>query len=229
MSFDVSEPKLLEVESFLRKARTKASPGPSGVPYGVFKKCKKLCHFLWVQLKVLWRINVVPETWNKAEGVYIPKEENSQGISMFWPISLLDVDGKIFMGIFAARMASFLLANGYIDTSVQKAGIPGSPGCAEHSAMIWHTIQSAKASKKDLFVIWLDLANAYGSVPHALIKYSLEFFHVPGKLKLYLMQYYDGFRMRFTTRSYKTRWQELEVGIPMGCTISPILFAMPWR
>ena len=79
---------------------------PNGVPYGVFKKCKKLCHFLWVQLKVLWRINVVPETWNKAEGVYIPKEENSQGISMFQPISLLHVDGKIFMGIFAARMAS---------------------------------------------------------------------------------------------------------------------------
>ena len=46
------------------------------------------------------------------------------------------------------------------------------------------------------------------------------------KLKLYLMQYYDGFRMRFTTRSCTTRWQELEVGIPMGCTISPILFAM---
>ena len=75
-------------------------------------------------------------------------------------------------------------------------------------------------------MIWLDLGNAYGSVPHALIKYSLEFFHVPERLKLYLMQYYDGFRMRFTTRSYTTRWQELEVGIPMGCTISPILFAM---
>ena len=105
VSFDVSESKLSEVESFLKKARTKASPGPSGVPYGVFKKCKKLCHFLWVQLKVLWRINVVPETWNKA-GVYIPKEENSHRISMFQPISLLGVDGKIFMGISAARMAS---------------------------------------------------------------------------------------------------------------------------
>ena len=92
--------------------------------------------------------------------------------------------------------------------------------------MMWHTIQSAKASKKDLSVIWLDLANAYGSVSPALIKYLLEFFHIPEKLKLSLMQYYDGFMMRFTTRSYTTRWQELEVGIPMGCTISPILFAM---
>ena len=94
------------------------------------------------------------------------------------------MDGKIFMGIFATRMASFLLANGYIDTSVQKPGIPGSPGCIEHSAMIWHTIPSAKASKKDLSVIWLDLANAYGSVPHALIKFSLEFFHVPEKAEI---------------------------------------------
>ena len=148
---------------------------------------------------------------------------------MFQPISLLDVDGKIFMGIFAARMASFLLANGYIGTSVQKAGIPGSPGCVKHSAMIWHTIHSAKASKKDLSVIWLDLANAYGSVPHVLIKYSLEFFHVPEKLKLYLMQYYDGFRMRFTTRSYKLDGRSWRLGFQWAAQSHLSSLPWPWR
>ena len=41
----------------------------------------------------------------------------------------------------------------------------------------------AKADKYDLVVIWLDLANAYGAVPHRLIHFSVEFFHVPEKLR----------------------------------------------
>ncbi len=79
---------------------------------------------------------MVPQFWCQAEGVYIPKEANSEGIGSFRPISLLDVEGKVLMGVFAGRMAKYLLENGYIDTSVQKAGIPGFPGCIEHSAMI---------------------------------------------------------------------------------------------
>ena len=118
---NLSEPKLSDVEKYLKKARTASSPGPSSVPYAVFKKCSSIRHALWEMLKVLWGNDVVPDSWSTAQGVYIPKEENSAGINMFHPISLLDVDGKIMFGILANRLAAFLLQNGYIDTSVQKA------------------------------------------------------------------------------------------------------------
>ena len=55
---------------------------------------------------------------------------------MVCPLSLLDVDGKIKMGIFAGRLSAFLLNNSYINTSVQKAGVPGFQGSVEQSAMI---------------------------------------------------------------------------------------------
>ena len=32
--------------------------------------------------------------------------------------------------------------------------------------------------------------------------------------------------MRFTTKEFTTNWQALEIGIMMGCTISPLLFVM---
>ena len=150
--FNLSKPKLSDVEKYLKKARTASSPGPRGVPYVVFKKCSSIRHAVWEMLKVLWRNDVVPDSWSKAEGVwvYIPKVENLAGISMFHPISLLDIDGKIMFGILANRLAAFLLQNGYINTSVQKAGIPGFPGCVEHCAMIWHTIQEAKVNNNKL-------------------------------------------------------------------------------
>ncbi len=189
--FDISPPKMYEIEQFLKKSRSASSPGNNGVPYKVYKKCTKLRKILWNLLKVAWRTDVVPRLWCQAEGVYIPKEAKSEGIGNFRPISLLDVEGKVLMGVFAGRMAKYLLENGFIDTSVQKAGIPGFPGCVEHSAMIWDTIQTAKSNKQDLAVIWLDLANAYGSVPHSLIRYAMEFFHIPDKLKNFIMEYYN--------------------------------------
>ena len=41
-----------------------------------------------------------------------------------------------------------------------------------------------------------------------------------------LDDYFSDFRMRFSTNSYPTDWINLEIGIAMGCTISPILFVM---
>ena len=92
--------------------------------------------------------------------------------------------------------------------------------------MIWEAIQKAKVNKKDLDVIWLDLANAYGSIPHQMIHLSLQMYHVPAETSSMLGTYFDGFRMRFTTKDFTTNWTRLEVGIAMGCTVSPVLFIL---
>ena len=103
-------------------------------------------------------------------------------LSQFRMISLLNVEEKIFFSVVAQRLASHLERNSLIDTTLQKAGIPGLAGCLEHTSMIWHQIQTAKSEKKDLHVIFLDLANAFGSVPHSLIWIYLDLFFKPLKL-----------------------------------------------
>lgn len=74
--------------------------------------------------------------------------------------------GKIFFSVLARRMTCYLLENGYIDTNCQIARVPRIPGCIEHLTMTWYQIQGAKQEKTDLHIVWLDLANAYSSVPH---------------------------------------------------------------
>lgn len=90
--------------------------------------------------------------------------------------------------------------------------------------MIWDQIQKAKREKTHLHVIWLDLANAYGSVPHQLISYALEFFHMRPCIKNLVSLYFSNLQMCFELQGFMTWWQHLEVGIAMGCAISPILF-----
>ena len=61
-----------------------------------------------------------------------PKEKDSRKIGQFRPISLLNVEGKIFFSVIAERMTRFVINNGYVNTSIQKVGVPGFPGCIEH-------------------------------------------------------------------------------------------------
>ena len=75
-------------------------------------------------------------------------------------------------------------------------------------------------------MVWLDLANAYGSVPHELLMKAMDFFYIPKKIKTVMKNYYDNFRMRFTTENFTTDWHRLEIGIAAGCTISVIWFIL---
>lgn len=51
-------------------------------------------------------------------------------------MSLLSVDGKIFFSILSQGLTEFLMKNSYVDTSVQKGGIPGVPGCLGHTGVV---------------------------------------------------------------------------------------------
>jgi hypothetical protein len=224
--FDEGEIRLEEIQRVVKKARSKSAPGMNGVSYRVYKKCPKVLSVLHGILNSVWLQGDIPEEWCAANGVYIPKEDKAEQLGQFRPISLLNVEGKIFFSVLANRLTDYLLNNGFVNTSVQKAGVPGFPGCLEHVSMIWSAVREAAKDRKDLDVIWLDLANAYGSVPHDVIDYAMVHFWVPERLRKVIRVYYEKFKMRFSTKSFTTTWQDLAVGIPMGCAISPLLFVL---
>ena len=218
--------RLYEAREFIHKARACSATGLNGISFKLYKNCPTVLEQLVCLLQRAWQEGYVPQEWCLADGVWIPKEENSIGVGSFRPISLLNLEGKIFFGGIARRMTSFLLQNKYINTSVQKAGIPGFPGCLEHAQMIWNSLMTAKREKKELHVVWLNLANAYGSVPAQLHQVCIEVlphpreggWHLNAVLRECLhvfhhYQLYDG-------------WQALEVGTMMGCVVSPLLFVM---
>ena len=93
------------------------------------------------------------------------------------------------------RWDSYLLTNGFLNTTVQKAFQPKTSGCEEHHQKLWSVLQDANSNQRSLAVAWIDLENAYGSVPHGLIDFALKYYHAPNKLttciqKLYSMGIY---------------------------------------
>ncbi len=223
---DISPPKWSEVERIVRRARAASSPGPNGVPYRLYKNSPEVLRFLWRMMKVVWQKQAIPNAWRRAGGILIPKEKDSVDISQFRQISLLNVEGKIFFSVVAHRLAVYLENNHFIDTTVQKAGIPGFSGCLEHTNMIWNQIQAAKKDGRDLHVVFLDLANAFGSVPHNLLWIAFHYFSVPEAITRLVKSYFQDLQLCLTIGDCTTAWQQVEIGIMSGCTISPLAFTM---
>ena len=126
----------------------------------------------------------------------------------------------------ADRITVFLLVSRYIDLSIQKEGIPGVSGYLEHTALLSQLIREAKTEKKNLVITWLDIANAYGSIPHDVIQTALVRAHIPENTRELIQNYYSDVKIRFTTKNFTTDWQRVERGIITGCTLSVILFAL---
>ena len=144
------------------------------------------------------------DKWRRAEGIFIPKEDGATEVEKHRTISLLNVEGKIYFALRADRLLKFSLANNYIDTSVQKGGVPGVSGCLEHTSILSQLIREARAEKKDLVVTWIDIANAYGSMPHSLILTALRRTHVPEDVCKLVESYYSDVKIRFTTKEFTT-------------------------
>lgn len=67
---------------------------------------------------------------------------------------MLSIEGKIFFSIVVRQLINFLSSNGYINSSVQKGGLSGVPGCLEYAGVTIQLIIEAKENKGDLTVLW---------------------------------------------------------------------------
>ena len=84
-------------------------------------------------------------------------------------VALTSCLGKTYHLLLAKRFTSYLTANHFIDSSLQKAFLLGINGCVERYITLDEIIKNAKTKKKTVRVTLFDLKDAFGSIPHALI------------------------------------------------------------
>ncbi|CAC5384420.1 unnamed protein product [Mytilus coruscus] len=78
-------------------------------------------------------------------------------------------------------------------------------GCVEHTSVLNQLIHEAKIGKKNLAVVWLDLANAYGAVPHKFIEKTMDHYHIPDHIRKIVQNYFGGLQLRFTVNKQHGR------------------------
>ena len=158
-------------------AHPTAYPGPDRVEYRHLKRVDPSCSILSLLFSHCFKKRDVPPAWKSAITVLIYKKGSTDDPSNFRPIALMSCLYKLVMGVIAKRLTSWAIDNDLLSKE-QKSARP-SEGCYEHTFLLQSIIGEARRSHKNAFVAWLDLRNAFGSIPHSAITTTLTHIGVP--------------------------------------------------
>jgi hypothetical protein len=82
----------------------------------------------------------------------------------------------------------------------EKGFVPGRASCVEHTAIEKAIINEAVEKKKHLYILSLYLRDAFGSIPHNLIKENLSSIGTPRELIKLIMNSFDGATIQMQTK-----------------------------
>ena len=208
----------------VRKKRNGASAGLNGLNYVVYKKLPAVTWKLFLICVEVKRRRKPPPQWSAAFMVMLAKEEDVSRPELFRNIALTNCDGKLFMTTVAADIETFAVANKFIDKSIQKGFLTGVAGCIEHTFATNEAMRDAYENHRQIILIFIDLANAYGSVMHNLIQFALWWYHVPSSVADIIFEYYENLVAQVVTEDWKTDFFRYLIGLFQGCVLSTILF-----
>ena len=217
-----------ELEEVLKKCRPSSTPSPvDQISYSVLKHCPSLMLVLLRLYNLCWATKQVLSQWKVGVFYLLGKsaaDKDPSQPSNFRPIALTSCVGKVYTSILKRRWQHFMLNNGYLNTSIQKAFVDGIPGCSEHHLKLLAMIEEAHQKHKSISICGLDIANAYGSVHHDLIRFSLQHYHALRDFIEIITNLYTDLTGIVRTKQWTTAPLHLGIGVFQGDPLSVSIF-----
>ena len=141
-------------------------------------------------------------------------------------IALTSAIAKVYHQVVSDRSVTYLLANNLIDIETQKAFLPKVNGCLEHGKILNEIVANARKNHKTVHISFLDLADAFGSVSHELIRHTLERNKIPPNIVQYVTNLYSLLNGKVKGPSWESEPFRFQTGTFQGDPLSPVLFIM---
>uniref|UniRef100_A0A3B4AWH2 Reverse transcriptase domain-containing protein n=1 Tax=Periophthalmus magnuspinnatus TaxID=409849 RepID=A0A3B4AWH2_9GOBI len=191
----------IEVKQTLKKMRD-SSPGPDGI--------RKLHLRLYDPSGSA--LTSMFNSW-MASGV-IPKVFKNSRTTLIGSSVIL----RLFSNLLAKRLSEACKVH------PRQRGFIEGPGASENIIVLDGLIRVCKKNKKNVAVVFVDLARAFDTVPHGLIRDNLRRRQVcPRTVKL-IMDAYEGCTTTIRSAGTNTSPIGVRVGVKQGDPLSPLLF-----
>ena len=215
-----------DIRRILANSNKKSAPGPDGISYMTLFKLESTHHILATFFNKVLTSGAHPPSWGESVVKLSHKKGDSKDPTNFRMIALTGCIGKTYHLLLTQRLTTFFTSNKLIDPTVQKAFLPGINGCIEHNVVMEEIVKNAKSNKKTCHITFFDLEDAFGSVPHSLIDFSLERNFVPPVIRKYLHNLYSHNTAVVNTKSWRTDPFKFQRGVFQGDPISPVIFLL---
>lgn len=210
-----------EILNKLAKA-SDSSPGEDGITYRTLMKSDPKCLILHSIYNKCRALRKTPNSWKRSVTILIYKKGPQENLDNWRPIAMSNTIAKLFASCVASRLTSWAITNNRI-SRCQKGFMPDE-GCLQHNFHLHSMIEDARRNGKKICIAWLDLKNAFGSIPHEFILDALKTMGL-GEFSLSLIEdMYTGCLTRVKTDLGVTDDIDVMQGVKQGCPSSPITF-----
>lgn len=213
-----------EIKEAIFTSSAAKAPGPQGISFLIIQKVYNSLEKEFNRLyKILIEYGYHPLSWREAIGVVLSKPNKKASLPKSYRIiSLLDCMGKISEKIIATRLSYLafttdLLYHDQIGGRKQRSAI-------DAVMSLVHDIQAAKSNKLITSALFLDIKGAFDHVSANKLLKICQKLGLPKSLILWLECFLNQRSIQLAFDGNIQEKQSIEIGIPQGSPISPILF-----
>ncbi|GFR00695.1 retrovirus-related Pol polyprotein from type-2 retrotransposable element R2DM [Trichonephila clavata] len=204
------------------KSCENSAPGPDLITYKHWREVDPGRVILTKIFNVCLRLSDVPKRWKCSNTILIQKCDDPVSLNDWCPISLSDTAYKLLSKCLARKLSDWCEVNEAL--SPAQKGFSPFDGVIEHNYLLSEHLETARRDKCERFVAWLDIANAFGSIPHSVILEALQRNGVDQHFLHLVKNIYTHAETRVLTEEGPTAPIPLMCGVKQGCPLSGILF-----
>ncbi|XP_072114005.1 3-hydroxy-3-methylglutaryl-CoA reductase a isoform X1 [Mobula birostris] len=213
-----------ELNVAISRLKAGKSPGSDGFTSEWYKSLKtQLAPLLFNTFNWILQRGETPPSWREAIISVIPKEgKDKLECGNYWPISVLNLDYKLFTSILARRLEKLLPCLIHLD----QTGFIQQRQTQDNIRRTLHILEQVNKNKTETVVVGLDAEKAFDSVSWAFLYRVLGRFGFQEKFIKVIQTLYDSPTAGIKINGDLSDSFILERGTRQGCPISPLLFAL---
>ncbi|GFR30372.1 retrovirus-related Pol polyprotein from type-2 retrotransposable element R2DM [Trichonephila clavata] len=192
------------------------------ISYRHWREVDPKCTTLTKVFNICLKLADIPSEWKKSSTVLIHKSGMVESLVNWHPISLSDTIYKLFSKCLTRKLSESCETHEAL--SPAQKGFSPFDGVLEHNFIVSQHIEAARRLKKEKFIAWLDISNAFGSVPRQVIFEALYAKGVDHDFITLVNNIYEGSTTQVLTDDGPTDHIRLVSGVKQGSPLIGLLF-----
>ena len=215
-----------EVLGAMQHLHLGSQAGPDRIPNAFYRCCAKyLAPKLGAVLREALRREQLPSSFLEGDIALMYKKKERDDPRNYRPLTMLNVDYKIYTRILANRMKK--VVHQFVSES-QKGFVPDSfiAECSMLLNLIEAWVNDDPENREGIF-LFLDMEKAFDRVSFEFLNDAMDSLGFGPNFKTYVGLMYNTEappKRRIYANGYYSEWFTINSGVAQGCPLSPILF-----